>query len=412
MSKYRYYTVDELIKKNILEPPLDGNHGEKHPKSSDFIKKGIPFVMANDIEDGDINYNKCAYISEELSAKLTKGFSKCGDVLLTHKGTIGRTAIVGGEFDKIVLTPQITYYRIISGFNNMFLKYYFDSKEFQAILSSRAGSGSTRAYLGITAQRQLPILCPPIEEQIKISNILSAFDFKIKSNKQRISALFSILQEIYKNWFNDFSYPGSTDKMENGIPVGWTKSNVFDNVSEVREKNKENNDYPVLSVVKEGKFKASDDVFTKQVYSKSTTNYKIVRRNQIGYNPARANIGSIAMLTNYDVGLVSPIYIVFEMKDTITPTFFYYYMKQPVFLENIKHHAIGTTRQNFPFEAFKMFEMIVPPMELQKRFEEIAKPFEQKIVKLKEENAVLAEIRDTLLPNLMSGELPVEVGEQ
>jgi type I restriction enzyme S subunit len=50
-------------------------------------------------------------------------------------------------------------------------------------------------------------------------------------------------------------------------------------------------------------------------------------------------------------------------------------------------------------------------MDLQLRFEEIAKPIEQKIAKLKEENAVLAEIRDTLLPKLISGELPVEVGE-
>ena len=101
------------------------------------------------------------------------------------------------------------------------------------------------------------------------------------------------------------------------------------------------------------------------------------------------------MLKEYDVGLVSPIYTVFEMKDTITPTFFYYYMKQPIFQEMIKHHAIGTTRQNFPFEAFKMFPMVVPPMELQLKFEEIAKPIEQKIAKLKEENEVLAEIRDT-----------------
>ncbi len=55
--------------------------------------------------------------------------------------------------------------------------------------------------------------------------------------------------------------------------------------------------------------------------------------------------------------------------------------------------------------------MILPPMELQKRFEEIARPIEQKVAKLKEENVVLAETRDTLLPKLMSGELTVEVGE-
>lgn len=56
-------------------------------------------------------------------------------------------------------------------------------------------------------------------------------------------------------------------------------------------------------------------------------------------------------------------------------------------------------------------DFLVPPMELQLRFEEIARPIEWKIANLKEENEVLAEIRDTLLPKLMSGELPVEVGE-
>ena len=55
--------------------------------------------------------------------------------------------------------------------------------------------------------------------------------------------------------------------------------------------------------------------------------------------------------------------------------------------------------------------MVVPTMELQLKFEEIAKPIEQKIAKLKEENEVLAEIRDTLLPKLMNREMPVEVGE-
>ena len=236
------------------------------------------------------------------------------------------------------------------------------------------------------------------EEQDRIAEKLCVYEKKIKNNLVNIALLLNVANEIYKETFIQKS------KLADGQ---YAESTVFENIIELKEKNKEEKDYPVLSVVKEGEFKASEDVFTKQVYSKSTKNYKIVRRN-----PARANIGSIAMLKEYDVGLVSPIYTVFEIKDTITPTFFYYYMKQPIFQEMIKHHAIGTTRQNFPFEAFKMFPMVVPPMELQLKFEEIAKPIEQKIAKLKEENEVLAEIRDTLLPKLMSGELPVEVGEK
>ena len=236
---------------------------------------------------------------------------------------------------------------------------------------------------------------------------MSSIDRKIYINNRSKGALENLISIIYYKTLGMYSFSNDNKK----VLDSWFESNVLDNITEVREKNKDEKNYPVLSVVKEGEFKASEDVFTKQVYSKSTKNYKIVRRNQVAYNPSRANIGSIAMLKEYDVGLVSPIYTVFEIKDTITPTFFYYYMKQPIFQEMIKHHAIGTTRQNFPFEAFKMFPMVVPPMELQLKFEEIAKPIEQKIAKLKEENEVLSEIRDTLLPKLMSGELPVEVGE-
>lgn len=404
MSIYPTYTVEELIFKGLLEPPLDGNHGQLHPKTSDFKKTGIPFIMANDLLDGEIQYGTCAYISPQTAGTLRKGFAKPEDILITHKGTIGRTAIVDHKFEEIVLTPQVTYYRVKKGIDNIFLKYYFDSPYFQAILHSAAGSGSTRPYIGITAQRKLPILLPPLVIQKGIVKMLLPFDEKISNNNKHLKMLSEMIFTIYKQTFGCV-WNTTTSFM------GFSISNVFEHVNEVRDKNKEERDYPVLSVVKEGIFKTSEDVFTKQVYSKSTKNYKIVRRNQVAYNPARANIGSIAMLKEYDVGLVSPIYTVFEMKDTITPTFFYYYMKQPIFQEMIKHHAIGTTRQNFPFEAFKMFPMVVPPMELQLKFEEIAKPIEQKIAKLKEENEVLAEIRDTLLPKLMSGELPVEVGE-
>lgn len=275
-------------------------------------------------------------------------------------------------------------------------------KEINILLANTASGSANQANISASQILKLDVPMVSKSTQDKIVSILYPIDCKIEKNNEEISIWKEIVYDLYiERFINVIREPDSE----------WVKSTVYDNIQEVKEKNIVENNYPVLSVVKEGEFKASEDVFTKQVYSKNTKNYKIVRRNQVAYNPARANIGSIAMLKEYDVGLVSPIYTVFEMKDTITPTFFYYYMNQPIFQEMIKHHAIGTTRQNFPFEAFKMFPMVVPPMELQLKFEEIAKPIEQKIAKLKEENEVLAEIRDTLLPKLMSGELPVEVGE-
>jgi len=176
------YTVQELIDKGWLEEPLDGNHGAIHPKTTDYVPVGVPFVMATDLKGGTVDLVHCAFISEKQASGLRKGFSHPGDVLLTHKATIGRTAIVPNDYQTIILTPQVTYYRVKDGIYNHYLKYYFDTPEFQATLANWAGSGSTRAYLGITAQKKLPIVLPDYNSQKRIAIILEVLDQKIENN--------------------------------------------------------------------------------------------------------------------------------------------------------------------------------------------------------------------------------------
>lgn len=183
MTEWNTYTVQDLIDKGMLEEPMDGNHGGLHPKTSDYVSKGVPFIMANNLINGTVDYEKCAFISDTQARRLKKGFSHPGDVLLTHKATIGRTAIVPQNYPLVILTPQITYYRVKKGINSMYLKYYFDSPTFQSLFMMWANSGSTRAYLGITAQHKLPIILPDKQTQDKIANILWKLDEKIHINE-------------------------------------------------------------------------------------------------------------------------------------------------------------------------------------------------------------------------------------
>lgn len=162
------YTINNLVTQNILEKPLDGNHGDIHPKGSDFVKDGIPFIMASNLINGMVDVNNCSFIKKEQADKLRKGFSKTNDILLSHKGTIGKTAIVQPiNTEYIMLTPQVTYYRIIdpTKINKYYLKSYFDSHYFQSIIKSKASKGATRAYIGILEQLNLPVYLPPIDLQ-------------------------------------------------------------------------------------------------------------------------------------------------------------------------------------------------------------------------------------------------------
>ena len=377
-----YVALDELIEygRNIA-------YGIVQPGKP--VDHGIPMIRVNNFDNGRIELSNIIQVSPEIEEKYSRTRLQGNEILLTLVGSVGQTALVDENMKNYNVARAVAVIPIKSGINRNWVKYYLDSNVPQQYFKEELNT-TVQATLNLKSVKKTPIWIPDDKYIEKAVATLTSIDRKIYINNRSKETLENLISAIYYKTLGIYSF--SNDNKE--VLDSWFESN-----------------YPVLSVVKESEFKASEDVFTKQVYSKSTKNYKIVRRNQVAYNPARANIGSIAMLKEYDVGLVSPIYTVFEMKDTITPTFFYYYMKQPIFQEMIKHHAIGTTRQNFPFEAFKMFPMVVPPMELQLKFEEMAKPIEQKIAKLKEENEVLAEIRDTLLPKLMSGELPVEVGE-
>jgi len=172
-------TVGALVAEGVIEKPLDGNHGDIHPKSEDFVDWGIPFVMANNVQGGRVDLVNCSFIRKRQADSLRKGFSITGDVLLTHKATIGNTAIIGEiPFPYVMLTPQVTYYRVKDGnrLSNLYLRYFFDTSGFQTVLRALAGGG-TRSYIGISAQHQLPVVIPPtLSEQRAIAEALSDVD--------------------------------------------------------------------------------------------------------------------------------------------------------------------------------------------------------------------------------------------
>lgn len=219
--KWTTRTVREIVEDGILERPLDGNHGELHPKSSDFVPTGIPFIMASDLVGGRVDTQGCSFISETLARSLRKGFAKPGDVLLTHKATMGRTALVGSlDVPFLMLTPQVTYYRVVdrTRLDPYFLKLYFDGHDFQSLIERWGNKGSTRAYLGISAQLDLPIQLPPIEIQRAIAHILGTLDDKIELNRRMNETLEAMARALFKSWFVDFDPVRA--KSEGRTPAG------------------------------------------------------------------------------------------------------------------------------------------------------------------------------------------------
>ena len=181
-----------LIDQNIIDSPIDGNHGEKHPKSSDYVESGIPFLMAKDIKNNKVDIKNCTFISKETAGALDKGFAKNGDILLTHKATIGEVGILEGlNTEYAMLTPQITYYRILdlSRLDRNFFSSVLRSSVFQKNIHKIAKQ-STRPYVGITEQRKLTMYFPiKIEEQQKIGSFFKHLDDTIALHQRKLDLL-------------------------------------------------------------------------------------------------------------------------------------------------------------------------------------------------------------------------------
>ena len=175
--------VSDWMKEGAILQVQDGNHGNDHPKVSDFSEDGLPFVTANVVRRGKILFDQCYYLDRSWLERLRIGFAKPRDVLISHKGSLGFTAVLDDSYETYIFSPQTTYYRVDeSKLISEYLKAYFDSPYFQRLFE-KEGIQSTRAYLGITRQKDMPIMIPNIEAQkrylelyLKYQSVLSGIN--------------------------------------------------------------------------------------------------------------------------------------------------------------------------------------------------------------------------------------------
>jgi len=127
-----------------------------------------------------------------------KGFAREGDVLISHKATIGVTAIVPPVEHYVMLTPQVTYYRVLNKdvLSNLYLRAFFDSPLFQTPFRRTATDGSTRDYIGITKQRNLFLVLPPLKEQLEIAATVSAAEQKTTFHRRKHEVLSALVRTL------------------------------------------------------------------------------------------------------------------------------------------------------------------------------------------------------------------------
>ncbi|EDQ31787.1 Restriction endonuclease S subunit [Hoeflea phototrophica DFL-43] len=170
--------------------------------------------------------------------------------------------------------------------------------------------------------------------------------------------------------------------MSREVAEGWRPTTFSDIASDVSARNRSRDEIPVLSVTKYDGFVPSEEYFKKKVFSADTENYKIVRRGQFAYATIHLDEGSIDRLTRFDVGLISPMYTVFEIDerqadpDFILRLFKFYAM-------NGQFDALGNggvnRRKSISFSTLGKLSIPLPPLHEQRRIAEILSSVDEAI---------------------------------
>ncbi len=289
-------------------------------------------------------------------------------------------------------------------------------------------SGGAQRNLNAKSIKHFAINTPLLPEQQAIGRILAALDKKIENNRRQQITVEKLAREIYVSWFIQYEpvrakaegrspfgldakttalFPSEFEDSDLGeIPSGWSATTLADIVAERTAKIGTGNGHVVLSAVASGELKRSDEHFTKQVYSQDTSKYKRVEQWDYAYNPSRINIGSIGMLEEAIVGAVSPVYTV--LRPALGYEWFLrFFLDLSQTKEVINQFCSGSVRQSLSFKDFAAIPVVLPPREIAEAFARRWQELNTLRQQLEAQSRQLAEVRDTLLPKLMSGELPV-----
>ena len=376
------------------------------PKSTveEYYGGTIPWLNTKEVNFNRIHSTEKTITEKGLRNSSAKWIDENAVIVAMYGATAGKSAI-----SKIPLTtnqaccnlnidPNKADYRFV---------YYALYNDYNRLAS--LANGGAQQNLNAMPIKEFDIPYPSLEEQTAIADFLSALDDKIEINRQINDNLEQQAKALYKSWFVDFEPFKDGDFVESElglIPEGWKVAELSSVTKQITEKVKDRTDVKVLSPVNTGELVLSEEYFTKQVFSESVSKYIVVKPLQFAYNPARVNIGSLGMNTFTFDGCVSPVYVAFECESNYHH-FFDYYRKTDGFKEEVLTRAIGGVRQTLSYKDFSLIKLVYPPQEVVEKFNSIYGKLLDNINSIKSENTKLSDLRDTLLPKLMSGELKI-----
>lgn len=183
-------TIDKVISYGVVQP------GKHDPK-------GVPLVRVNNITGNDFNLNNVLFISKEIEEKFSRTRLVGGEVLLTLVGSTGQSMVVPKELSGWNVPRAIAVIRVKEDIGAEWVNLCLQTKEVAEYLDARANT-TVQKTLNLKDVREIPILLPPPQLKSAIENVALGISKKIQCNNKINQTLEQIAQALFKSWFVDF----------------------------------------------------------------------------------------------------------------------------------------------------------------------------------------------------------------
>ena len=303
------------------------------------------------------------YSRTELDSSLLVK-SKANDVIIPCSGetAIDISTARCVPFNNILLGGDLNIIRLKNN-DGGFFAYQLNGTRKKDI--ARVAQGVSVVHLYGENLKHIRVYHPAIEEQKKITRLLSLIDKRIATQNKIIEDLKKLKSAIIEIEYS---------------PKDSYHSHIGGAIVQISKRNKDNHLCNVLSVSnRQGFIKQSEQFEDRNVASDDTSNYKIVEKNDFAYNPARINVGSIARLTKFETGIVSPMYICFRTKDCLLPEYLELFFESRNFFYHIQKRLEGSVRLCLSYEELCNIPIVIPSIEKQKQVDLHLSKLAQKI---------------------------------
>ena len=399
------YTIGQLAE------IIDGDRGKNYPKQDEFYPQGYClFLNTGNVTKEGLIFEENQFIMKEKDEALRKGKLKRGDIVYTTRGTVGNAGYYNSSvpYENVRINSGMVILRANGEIVDARFLYQILKSEYYRPYFKQYCTGSAQPQLPIKNFSQIYLNVPDIKTQHRIADILSVYDNLIENNQKQIKLLEEAAQRLYKEWFVDLRFPGHENtKIVDGVPEGWSKSMVSE----------------VSAVLRRGISPKYNEKARGIVI-----NQKCIRQTIVSYDEARtqekkypAELESDIVICSTGAGTLGRVGQIFEAKGNATldshvtliranekigQQYLFWSLKMQQ--DYLMSAGKGSTNQlELSRETIGNCKILIPEQKIAEQAEKNFAAIHDKMKECSMRIARLREVRDLLLPKLMSGEVEV-----